>query len=62
MNRRKNSSDLICAGCGQEIDENHEFFVHKRGTKNECQPYHAECLKYVKGKDKTNDKKTRKNA
>jgi hypothetical protein len=62
MSRHKNTKDSICAGCGQEIDETHSFFVHKRGTKDEYEKYHSECLKLVKPKNARKDKKTGKDA
>ena len=63
MTRRFKSDDVLCAACGQPIDETHRFFVHTRGgEKGEYKIYHSECLKLVGKQNKTNDKKTFKNA
>lgn len=57
MSRRQKTDDIICAGCGHSIDETHAFFVHVRGTKDDYEMYHSECLKLVRKKKKRNDKK-----
>lgn len=56
MSRRRNSAGLVCAGCGQDIHEEHEFRVKKRGEKG-YNSYHRECLHLVeKGKAKKDDR------
>jgi hypothetical protein len=61
MTRHKTDSDILCEYCGHPIKEEHEFYVHQRGTKDKYVTLHGECLN-AWAKSKKNGKKSRKNA
>jgi len=56
MSRRKHSSDLICCVCGQEIREDHEFYVKKRGEIG-YHIMHGDCIdEYTKARKRATKK------
>lgn len=56
--RKRSNSGLICCVCGHPIEEEHEFYVHERGTKDKYLTIHSDCIAKYKSTRKRNVKKT----
>lgn len=59
MSRNKNTANMICCVCGQEIDEKHTLYIHKVGTKSDYNMIHGDCIDEYTKKRKGNAKKSK---